>query len=209
MFDKSKSSCIILIVMLFFIINGVFVSVLLAQHKQELEITIEGISSGDKTMHFNNGEELRKQHKFTKAIKEYQQVITPGNSCGKEAKALYNIGLCYTWIVKKDEAAAVFREILATYPDSSEVIAYSKYCLSWVDVQNNNFKPAIERLQKTLDEKLYQDEKFCSQAQFQIGRIYFSFIHDYDKAKEAFLILLEKYPDSEITNHPFLEGLKK
>ena len=109
---------------------------------------------------------------------------------------------------KKDTAEAVFHDVMKTYPDNMEVIAYSKYCLAWIDVQRENFHDAVNRLQQTLDENLYSDKEFCARAQFQIGRIYLSFLHDQDKAEKAFRKLLADYPDAKIINHPFLEKLK-
>ena len=190
------------------ILIGLFVTKLMGQNKQEIVLTIEGFSSDDKLAAFALGEELRKQMKFEEAIKEYIKVISGSEVCGKEAEAHYSIGICYIWLGKKDAAEAVFKEVLNTYPDDAKVIAYTKYCLSWVDVQRENFNAAIERLQQTLDEKLCSEEEFCSRAQFQIGRIYLSFIYDYERAEQAFRKVLENYPDSEITNHPFLEKLK-
>jgi tetratricopeptide (TPR) repeat protein len=109
---------------------------------------------------------------------------------------------------QKDAAEAVFQEIIQAYPDSMEVIAHSQYCLSWIDMQRGNFSAAIDRLQQTLDESRYSGKEFCARAQFQIGRIYLVFLHDGEKAEQAFRKVLEKYPDSEISNHPFFEKLK-
>jgi tetratricopeptide (TPR) repeat protein len=187
---------------------GLFGTSLLAQHKQELVVTIEPISSSDKLIHFAKAETLRTQMNFREAIAEYQQVIAPGDPCGKEAEAHYDIGLCYLWLVKLDTAATVFHEVMKTYPDSNEVIAFSHYGLSWIDVQRGKFQDAIDRLQQTLNQNLYPEKEFCARVQFQIGRIYLVFLHDYAKADQAFRKVLEKYPDSEIINHPFLEKLK-
>lgn len=207
MFERLKISWIsgVTIFLFFWGLSG---ATLLAQNKQEIVVTITGISTGDKLIHFNKGEELRKQMKFYEAIEVYKQVIAPDEPCGKEAEAYYNIGICYTWMGKKDKAEAVFQEVLKTYPDDGEVIAYTKYGLSWIDVQRGNLYAAINRLQQTLDEKIYSDIEFCSRAQFEIGRIYLAFIHDYDRAEQAFRKVLEKYPNSKIAQHPFLEKVK-
>jgi len=145
--------------------------------------------------------------KFREAIAEYQQVILPGDPCGKEAEAHYDIGLCYLWLMKLDTAVTVFHEVMKTYPDSNEVIAFSRYGLSWIDVQRGQFQQAIDRLQRTLDQNFYPDEEFCARAQFQIGRIYLVFLHDYDRAEQTFRKVMEQYPNAKIINHPFFDKL--
>ena len=207
MFERLKVTWIsgVTIFLFFWGLSG---TILLAQNKQEIVVTIKGISTGDKLTHFNKGEELRKRMKFSEAIEEYKQVIAPGELCGKEAEAHYNIGLCYTWLGKVVAAEAVFQEVLKTYPDDAEVVAYTKLCFSWIDVQRRNFDAAINRLQQTLDENLYSGEECCSVAQFHIGRIYLLYLHDYERAEAAFRKVLEKYPNSKITQHPFLEKVK-
>ncbi len=80
--------------------------------------------------------------------------------------------------------------------------------MAWVDLQKGNYYSAIDRLQQTLDEQIYTDEEFCTKTLFQIGRIYQSFIHDAEKAEKVFIKIVKRYPNSEITNHPFFEKIK-
>lgn len=121
----------------------------------------------------------------------------------------YDIGICLIWLGKWDEAEAIFYEVIENYPNNGEAVAYSKYCLSWIDVQRGNLYAAIERLQQTLDSKIWTDPAFCSRAEFQIGRIYQSFLQDYEKAQEVFDRVVVKYPGGKIIDHPFLDGAKK
>ena len=201
-----NSKIIIALVMI-----GLSVTKLPAQNAQEIIVTIDTVITIDadtKLVHFNKGEELREQQKFADAIEEYKLVLSSGNSCGKESEAQYCIGICYLWMGQFRESESVFKEVLKTYPNDYEAIAFSNYSLSWLDVQNGNLYEAIERLRKTLDENFYTDEEFCSRAQFQIGRIYLSYLNDHKSAEKEFRVLLDKYPDSEYTNHPFVEHLK-
>jgi len=87
-------------------------------------------------------------------------------------------------------------------------LAFSRYGLAWVDVQRGKFQQAIERLQLLLDENSYPDKEFCARAQFEIGRIYLVFLHHPEQAGQAFQKVLAHYPDSEVSNHPFLTKLK-
>ncbi|MBC8182648.1 hypothetical protein H8E88_16230 [candidate division KSB1 bacterium] len=48
-------------VMMLLILNCLFITTLFAQDKQEIVVTINGISTGDKITHFNKGEESREQ----------------------------------------------------------------------------------------------------------------------------------------------------
>ncbi len=171
-------------------------------------VTIEPLSSSDKLLHFVKAETLRTNMKFREAIGEYRQVILPGEECGKEAEAHYDIGICYTWLGKKDSAEVIFQQVIKTYPDNMEVVAFSMYGLSWVDVQRGKFQPAIERLQQLLDRNVYPDKEFCARAQFEIGRIYLVFLHQAEQAEQAFRKVLANYPDAEVANHPFLAKLK-
>ena len=122
---------------------------------------------------------------------------------------LKDLKICLIWLGKWDEAEAIFKEVISTYPNNGEAVAYSKYCLSWIDVQRYNFDAAINRLQQTLDSKVWTDPEFCSRAEFQIGRIYQAFLQDHVKAQEVFDRVVVKYPGEKIMEHPFLDGAKK
>ena len=198
---------IICLLLTLFVLCGLSSTTVFAQ--QEVIVTIKGSSSGDKLAHFELAEQLRNQNKFREAMAEYWKVLSPGELCGKEAEAHYDIGICYTWLGKKDDAEAIFQEVLQTYPNNAEVIAHTYYCLSWIDVQRCNFEAAINRLQETLNSRIWTDAEFCARAEFQIGRIYQAFLHDHEKAQEIFDRVLVNYPDAMIIEHPFFEGAKK
>lgn len=193
-------------IMLTLLFLGFWSVSLMAQ--QELVLTIEPLSSSDKLLHFARAETLRTKMKFREAIGEYRQVILPGELCGKEVEAHYDIGICYAWLGKKDSAEVVFQQVIKAYADNAEVLAYSQYCLSWVDVQRGKFQPAIDRLQQLLDQNFYPDKEFCARAQFEIGRIYLVFLHQAEQAEQAFRKVLANYPDAEVANHPFLAKMK-
>ena len=48
--------------------------------------------------------------------------------------------------------------------------------------------------------KKFPDSKYASQAQFMIGFIYSEELKDYAKAEEAFKVVVEKYPNSELVD---------
>jgi len=181
---------------------------LLAQQKQELMVTIEPLSSSDKLIHFNKAEDFRTQMKFREAIAEYQQVILPGDPCGKEAEAHYDIGICYTWLLNMEKATETFKEVIKSYSDDGIATAFAEFGLAWVETQQGKYYDAINRLQRKLAENTCPDVEHCAVMQFHIGRIYLVHLHDYENARAAFQKVLDNYPNSKISNHPFLDDLK-
>ena len=180
-----------------------------SQKMHAIVVTIEEISSDEKAAHFDSGEALRGKMRFRDAIREYRKVITPGEPCGKESEAHYNIGLCYTWLGKLDSAAVIFEEVINTYPDDGRAMGWARYGLAWVDAQKGNYDQAINLLQETLDSQVCPDRELNALILFQIGRIHLSYLNDLSKAREIFQRVLKEYPGTKITDHPFLEGLKK
>jgi len=200
-----KDNRILLKIVLMIIIN----KFLIAQNFQEIIVTIEKIPSEEKLLHFNNGEKYREQMRFREAISEYKKVIDKGSSCTKESEAHYNIGLCHTWLGNLDSAEAVFNTIISAYQSDGLAIGFTQFGLAWIDVQREEFDRAIQRLQQTLDSKVCPNREHNAMIQFQIGRIYMNYLNDMEKAREVFKLVLEKYPNTEITNHPYLDGLKQ
>jgi tetratricopeptide (TPR) repeat protein len=187
---------------------GLLVTVLGGEETKEIVVTIEGLSSADKAAAFARGEDLRKGMKFAEAIKEYQKVVAGGEPCALEAEAQYDIGLCYTWLGERDKAEAVFQRMLQTYADNGEAVANAEYGLAWVEIQKGELDAAVARLERMLREQTCEDRELYARAQFQIGRIYLAFVHDYEEAQAAFRKLLANYPDSELVSHPFLDALR-
>ena len=201
-----KSKMGILSVFIALALNGWLVGPLLAQ--QEVVVPIEGISSSDKLTHFYNGEELRKERKFIEAIEEYKMVIGGGELCGKEARAHYTIGICYTWLSDLEKAGETFKQVNQTYSDDSKATAFAEYGLAWVEIQQGKYYEAIGRLQQKLDENPFEDYEHCARMQFQIARVYLSYLHDYERGRAALQKVLDLYPNSRISNHPFLDPLR-
>ncbi len=183
----------------------------------ESKVTVSGggsneivvtISPGDRTQ-LDEGDALRKAFKFNEAIKVYQNVLSDEKTdAAIKAEAHYNIGLSYTWLGKQKEAEAVFRDVLATYPDNGMAKAYAEYCMAWLEAQYGDYDTAIARLRRIMDEKTCNDEKIYSRTQFQIGRIYKVFLMDNEKANAEFVKVLANYPDSKAAQHPFVNSLK-
>jgi len=152
------------------------------------------------------GDALRKTHKHHEAIVSYQNVLDrDGVDTEVRAEAQYNIGLSYTWLGEYNEAEAVFEKMLDTYKDNPNAVGYAEYYLAWLEIQKEKYHGAIKRLQRSLDTKTITDRELSARTQFMIGRIYFNFLHNNEKANKAFVKVLSQYPETKIANHAYLD----
>ena len=197
-----------LLTFLLFGLSNFSVKGLLGQNKQKVLIVIDGFSSSDKKEHFYKGEEFRKHFLFRQALKEYQYVVTGKDICGLESEAHYNIGLCYIWLRDLKNARKKFVDVIKICDESDIAFHFAAYGLAWIETKEKRFYEAIRRLQKELIMKKFKDMELSAKMQFHIGRIYLKYLHDYEKAEQAFKMVLEKYPNTKITDHPFLDHLK-
>jgi tetratricopeptide (TPR) repeat protein len=153
---------------------------------------------------------LRKHFKFKEAIAEYQKVLeTQGLSTSLRAEAEYNIGLSHTWLGEHDQAEAVFTRMFDTYKDDPNAVAYAQYCLAWIEVQREQYMTAVQRLQRVLSEGKCTDRELCARTQFQIGKIYLSFLKNKTAGMNALRLVVANYPDTKAYEHPWLNSLKK
>ncbi len=178
---------------------------LFSQNVQEIEIVIGTYSATEKMKIFETAEDLRVNYKFRDAIEEYKKVISGEKNSGKESEALYNIGLCYTWLQDFKEARKYFVSIIESFPEDHKATAYAEYGLSWIDTKEGNYAQAIKRLEQKLSEKNCPDKEHNAIMQFQIGRIYMVYLKNQSKAKSVFRKILDDHPYSKIRKHPYIE----
>jgi len=192
----------------FLAFNGIVDSFLFAQDKQEITVTIEYVTSEEKLVHFNQGEDLRKQFRFNDAITDYEQVLTGSEKSGKEPEACYNIGLCYCWLNDFENARFYFTKVINEYKTEPLVVSFSQYGLSWIKEQEGKYYEAIEILERELNSKNCSDYEHNAVMLFKIGKIYQNDLLDFDKAQEVYRRLIAEYPKAKIINHSFLNNLK-
>ncbi len=155
------------------------------------------------------GDTLRKAHKFREAIEAYEKAIDSGISDEAIlAEAEYNIGLSHTWLGEYDTAEAVFNRMLVTYKDNPNAVGYAEYCLAWIEVQKGKYKEAVARLEHLIHTTKCPDRELCARAQFDIGKIYTSFLRNKDAGKTAFRTVVQEYANTKAYDHPWLESYK-
>lgn len=176
-----------------------------SENPTEFVVTIE--DSGRSML--AEGDSLRKAFKFNEAIPYYQNVVDmDGIYSNLKAEAQYYIGLCTIWKGEFDKAENIYQQMLQTYDDDGEAVANSQYCLAWLEVQNEEYYSAIDRLQNMLNVKTCYDEELYARTQFKIGNVYLSFLNNRAKANEAFRKVMSDYPDSYEARHPYLDPLR-
>jgi tetratricopeptide (TPR) repeat protein len=155
------------------------------------------------------GDTLRKKFKFREAIAAYEKLLnTQGLSLSIRAEAEYDIGLSHTWLGEYDAAVTVFNRMLETYKDDPNAIGYAQYCIAWIEVQREKYREAIARLEGALGKGDITDRELAARAQFDIGKIYMSFLHNKQEGIRALQLVVNNYSDTKMYNHPWLEKLK-
>jgi len=158
----------------------------------------------------NEGDTLRKTHKYKEAIAAYQKVLdTQGMAQSVRAEAEYDIGLSYLWLGEYDKAHTIYTHMLNIYKNDPNAVGYAKYSIAWIEIQQGQYTSAIQLLQSVLAEGKCTDKELCSRTQFQIGKIYLSFIKNKEEGLRALRMVVLNYPGTKIYNHPWLSPLKE
>ncbi len=155
------------------------------------------------------GDTLRKAHKYREAIESYRKVLDSGTvDASVLAEAEYNIGLSHTWLGEYDTAGAVFNRMLVTYKDNPNAVGYAEYCLAWIEAQKGKYREAVARLEHLIHTTKCPDRELCARAQFDIGKIYSSFLRNKEAGKIAFQTVVQEYKNTKAYDHPWLESYK-
>jgi tetratricopeptide (TPR) repeat protein len=158
----------------------------------------------------NEGDTLRKARKYNEAIAAYQKALdTQGIAQSVRAEADYDIGLSHLWLGEYDKAQTIYTHMFNIYKNDPNAIAYAKYSIAWIEVQQGQFTSAIQILQSVLAEGKCTDKELCSRTQFQIGKIYLSFLKNKEEGLRALRMVVLNYPGTKIYNHPWLSPLKE
>ncbi|MDP2982009.1 MAG: tetratricopeptide repeat protein [Candidatus Latescibacter sp.] len=156
----------------------------------------------------NEGDTLRKAHKYKEAIVAYQKVLdTQGIAQSVRAEAEYDIGLSHAWLGEFDKAGIIFAGMLTTYKDDPDAIGYTQFCLAWLEVQKGKYRDAITRLEGSLVKANITDQELAAQTQLMIGRTYLLFLNNPVNAQLAFKKVRDKYPDTRAAKHPYVKPL--
>jgi outer membrane protein assembly factor BamD (BamD/ComL family) len=132
---------------------------------------------------------------FKEAIRIYLRTLKLYPESPGSYRALLLMGLVYAQYLKDDKKAdAIFREFLEKYPDGEKLLYSEAQSFS----EKGNFASAIKIYEEIL--KLYPESRYSCKAQFLIGFVYSENLKKYDKAKEIFARVIEKYPDCDLTD---------
>jgi len=62
--------------------------------------------------------------------------------------------------------------------------------------EQSQFQQAVDKYQQLI--QLYPGSPLCAQSQFMIGYIYANHVQNFDAARQAYQVYLEKYPNDEM-----------
>lgn len=201
-----KKNIIKIRIVMFFLVFNFFIPSLFAQVNTEITITIDAIPATDLTTKFDNAENLRGELKFSEAIKEYETVINSKENSNLKADAIYNVGLCYTWLNDLKNADLYFKKTINEYNESPLIVSFAQYGLSWIKVKEGKYYEAIEILEKELNKNECKDYEHNAVMLFKIGKIYLNFLQDNEKAHEIFARVKNTFPNAQILKHPYLKN---
>jgi TolA-binding protein len=132
---------------------------------------------------------------FGDAVKIYTRILKSYPNSQNSYRALFFMGLVYSQDLKDDKKAeTVFQEFLDKYPNGEELLYNEAQSFS----EKGDFASAIKTYEGIL--KLYPKSVNSCRAQFLIGFVYSENLKDYNKAKEVYGKVIEKYPDCDLAD---------
>ena len=93
------------------------------------------------------------------------------------------------------KAAGLFEEFLQQYPEHNLAPIALKESAA-VAQQRGSFLDALDIYNRLMSE--FPTSEHCDEAQFMVAFIYEEYLQDYSQAREAYKLLIERYPDSEL-----------
>jgi TolA-binding protein len=93
------------------------------------------------------------------------------------------------------KAASLFEEFLQQYPNHKLVPIALKESAA-VAQQRGNFSDALDIYNRLMSD--FPTSEHCDEAQFMVAFIYEEYLQDYPQAREAYKLLMNRYPDSEL-----------
>ena len=132
---------------------------------------------------------------FNHAIEIYKRILKLYPQSPNSYRASFLMGLLYSQDLKDDKKAnPIFQEFLEKYPNGEELLYNEAQSLS----EKGDFTWAIKIYEQIL--KVYPKSPYSCRAQFLIGFVYSENLKDYDKAKEVYVKVIDKYPDCDLAD---------
>lgn len=163
---------------------------------QELTVVLHGgeLSDADRLA---QGDQFWNQGEIEMAAREYRQVAEGSGVSGLENKARYRLGLCYLRQGNSEAATRCWAKVIAGEAPDPDAVAWSQYCLAWLDAAQGKAEDALSKLQGIIDAQLAKDTEIYAWSYYQIGRIQQQVRHDLVKADAAYSKVMTLYPSSK------------
>lgn len=128
------------------------------------------------------------------ALKRYGDAVQAYRAVGEGGGdyALYQVGKAYSNAGQVENASNIFRELLASYPDSNWR-EESMYTLGYLYFQNQQYDQAINMYEELIG--TYPRDPLAAKAQYGIGDALFN-AERLEASIRAYSIVLERYPNS-------------
>lgn len=146
---------------------------------------------------FQKADKALAEGKFNEAIKSYKDITRFFPKSSESPKAQFLIGITYLDKLNDPQnAEESFKELLKDFPDFD--LEKNLYDKAQEAQSNNKSELAIKIYEQILT--LFPQSPNDYKAQFLIGFVYSEQLRDYEKAKEAYKKVIEKYPSSDLAD---------
>jgi len=135
------------------------------------------------------------QGKYDQAIAVYQEILDQYSESDASDHALLSIGDAYFIQQKFDEATEAYNKVLQKYPRLGTDIA----------INARDRIRAIEDVKTDVNILTGDKDEDKDNAQYDIGDIYFSVFGYYDRARDEFQKVVDRWPKSELADDALLK----
>ena len=146
---------------------------------------------------FKQADKALADGKFNDALKAYKDITRFFPKSSESGKAQFLMGLTYLdKLSDSKNAEGSFKKLLNDYPDFD--LERKLYDQAQDAQSNNKSELAIKIYEQILN--LFPLSPNDYNAQFLFGFVYSELLGDYQKAKEAYRKVMEKYPNSDLAD---------
>lgn len=144
---------------------------------------------------YTEANQAKEKGNFKEATYIYQRILRLYPESPKSSQILVSLGLIYAQNLKDDKKAdRMFQEFSKKYPDGEKLLYDQAQSFS----EKGDFVSAVKIYEEIL--KLYPESPNSYKAQFSMGFVYSENLKNYNKAKEAYQRMMEKYPHCDLAD---------
>jgi TolA-binding protein len=146
---------------------------------------------------FKQADKALAEGKFNDAVKAYKDIARFFPKSSESPQAQFLMGITYLdKLNDSTNAEGSFKKLLKDYPDFD--LERKLYDQAQDAQSNNKSELAIKMYEQIIN--LFPQSPNDHKAQFLIGFVYSEQLGDYQKAKEAYRKVIEKYPNSDLVD---------